>query len=62
MTNKNTNLHRTDLKKQNSIRDYFFFNGYNFDAFMILMLFITILFLTIMAVSAAPNPSVLFGV
>ena len=62
MRSNNTNIYKTDLRKQSNLHDYFFFNGYNFDSLMVMFLVITLLFLSVMAVSAAPNPSVIFGI
>ncbi|MDD3408645.1 MAG: hypothetical protein PHX85_03320 [Methanobacteriaceae archaeon] len=62
MTNKNTKYYRKDLRNQSNFHDYFFFNGYNLNSCISILLIITLLLFCVMAVSATPNPNVIFGI
>ena len=59
---KHSNQHPCDLRKKNSFTDPMNFINYNinfYDCMVILVVF-TVLLLSILAVSAAPNPNIMF--
>ncbi len=61
---KHSNQHPCDLRKKNSFTDPMNFINYNinfYDCMVILVVF-TVLLLSILAVSAAPNPNIMFGI
>ena len=47
-----------DLKKQRSIFDYLFFNGYRFEVSIETIIFITVILSAILLAVVTPNPSV----
>jgi hypothetical protein len=53
---------KADLRKKNSFKDELDFSTYNIYSCMAILFVFIVLLLSIMAVVAAPNPNVVFGI
>ncbi len=59
-----TTENRCDLRRKNSFTDPMNLNNYRINPkdCMVILVVLTVLLLSILAVSAAPNPNVMFGI
>lgn len=55
---KNSNIQRKNLKKQRSLHDYLFFNGYRFEISIETLILLSIIIATLALAISIPNPTV----
>lgn len=61
---KSTNYTQCDLRKKSTVNDFMIYNKIrlSFKDCMVILVVLTVLLLSVAAVYAAPNPSLLFGI